>query len=669
MRPKKILLLFLLIITQINCQKKIDSCKSIIEDTSDKKLKLAILDSVFHFYKNTNEIESIHYAEQYVNLAFEMKEYEKGIKRSIDVHSFITDKLRQPKRAFQLIVNSEKHLNKTNNTFLQGSVYLKKAATNSNRGDFLKAVKNYSLAITKYGSNDSIYKADAIYSRGQSYFETGAFFKCITDYLLASKYYENLGNQKKFMRAMQGVIYVYGIIGFTEKAIEESNKLITKTSKLNFDKEFLSSIYYNQSNFYKKINNFEEQEKTLLKAYHYRTFFIKSNYNYIIESSLSKFYSSSDLKKSKQFLEEAAIIEKNSTENRNGFQEFRIAKANYLFKTGKINKAIEIYLSCLRVAEKKGDYINVISISKNLYEVYKVKYDFKNSLKYFESYNTKKDAIFDLKKTNAISYYQTQYETEKKESEILKHKSDIKVLAAKNEVKIQWMLFGGIGLILIFGVSFLYRNRVYHKNKNKLKTFFTQNLLVSQDKDRKRISKDLHDSLGQSLMLIKNNISNENKNAKDLLNGAIEEIRTISRTLHPYQLKEIGITSAINNLVRELNENYTDTYIFGDIYNIDGLLTNEQELNLYRIVQECFSNIIKHAKAKSAKIHLERIQNKIILVLQDNGIGFNFSKKLKNPKSMGLKTIKERIRFINGNLFVETNDKIGSKFKITIHTV
>jgi signal transduction histidine kinase len=170
-------------------------------------------------------------------------------------------------------------------------------------------------------------------------------------------------------------------------------------------------------------------------------------------------------------------------------------------------------------------------------------------------------------------------------------------------------------------------------------------------------------------MLIKNNISNENKNAKDLLNGAIEEIRTISRTLHPYQLKEIGITSAINNLVRELNENYPDTYIFGDIYNIDGLLTNEQELNLYRIVQECFSNIIKHAKAKSAKIHLERIQNKIILVLQDNGIGFNFSKKLKNPQSMGLKTIKERIRFINGNLFVETNDKIGSKFKITIHTV
>ena len=669
MSQKKILLLFLLIITQINCQKKTDSYKSIVANTSDQKLKLVILDSLFNFYKNKNEIESIDYLEQYVNLAFEMKEYEKGIKKSIGVHYLITDKFKQPKRAFQLILKSEKHLNKTNNTFLNGSVYLKKAATYFNRGDFIKAVKNYSLAITKYGSNDSIYKADAIYFRGQSYFETGAFFKCITDYLLASKYYENLEDQKFFMRAMQGVINVYGISGFTEKAIEESNKLITKTIKLNLSKEFLSILYFNQSNFYKKINNFKEQEKTLLKAYHYRFFFMNANYNYIIESSLSKFYSNTDLKKSKQFLQEAAVIQKNSTKNRNGFQEFRTAKANYIFKTGQINKAIELYLSCLKIAQKKGDYIKVISINKNLYEIYKAKKDFKNSLKYFEFYNTKKDAIFNLKKTNAISYYQTLYETEKKESEILKQKSDIKVLAAKNEVKIQWMLFGGIGLILIFSISFLYTNRVYDKNKNKLKTFFTQNLLVSQDKDRKRISKDLHDSLGQSLMLVKNNISNENKNAKDLLNGAIEEIRTISRTLHPYQLKEIGITSAINNLVNQLNKNCPDTYIFGDIDNIDGILTNDQELNLYRIVQECFSNIIKHAKAKSAKIDLERIQNKIILVLQDNGIGFDFSKKIKNPQSLGLKTIKERVRFINGNLFVETNDNLGSKFKITIHTI
>ena len=145
-------------------------------------------------------------------------------------------------------------------------------------------------------------------------------------------------------------------------------------------------------------------------------------------------------------------------------------------------------------------------------------------------------------------------------------------------------------------------------------------------------------------------------------------MRTISRTLHPFQLKEVGITSAINNLIDQLDKNYPDTYIFGDVDNIDGVLTIEQELNLFRIVQECFSNIIKHAKAQSAKIHLEKKGNEIIMILQDNGVGFDFSKKFKNLKSLGLKTIKERVRFLNGILWVESDDKSGSKFKIIIQT-
>ena len=169
-----------------------------------------------------------------------------------------------------------------------------------------------------------------------------------------------------------------------QKKIDSHKSIIANTSDKKLKLEILDSLF----NFYKKTNNFEEQEKSLLKAYNYRFLFTNTDYNYAIDSSLSKFYSSSDLKKSNQFLQEAAVIQKNSTKNRIDFLEFRTAKANYLFKTGKINKAIEIYLSCLKVAQKKGDYINVININKNLYEVYKVKNDFKNSLKYFEFYNT-----------------------------------------------------------------------------------------------------------------------------------------------------------------------------------------------------------------------------------------------------------------------------------------
>ena len=108
---------------------------------------------------------------------------------------------------------------------------------------------------------------------------------------------------------------------------------------------------------------------------------------------------------------------------------------------------------------------------------------------------------------------------------------------------------------------------------------------------------------------------------------------------------------------------------FGDVENIDGMLSTEQELNLFRIIQECLSNVVKHAKAESAKLELQREQNKIVMTLQDNGIGFDFFSKFKNLKSLGLKTIKERVNYINGILRVESSPGNGSKFKIEIQTL
>lgn len=658
------LLLFLTIITA-NGQEKVNYYQNIIDTTSNKKTKLNALDSLFNFYRDTDQRKAVFYGEQYIDLAFEVKEYEKGIDRSITIFNPINSIFGEPDRALKLIATSEQHLSKTNDTYLHGGVYLKKGGGYFNGGDYQKAIENYSLAVEKYGLKDSIYKADAIYFRGQAHFEMGDFLKCINDYRLASQYYENLGDKAYVFYTMGAIISVYGINGFAEKAIEEREKFINKKIKVNFTSG-LGVDYYNQSSSYRKTNNLEKQEEYLLKAYEY----VESTKGFldiaIVYSALSRFYSNTDLKKSKEFLDKASeVFEKNKNKTA-GFHEYQSAKANYLFKSGDNNKALILYLSCLQEAEKNNDSSHIINYNKSLSEIYAAKGDPKNALKYYQSHTKMKDSIFNRTKTNALAYYQTLYETEKKESEIIRQKSDIEILAAENEVKKQWMLFGGIGLGLIFLLILLYRNRIYLKRKNQLQIHFAQSLLVSQDRERKRISNDLHDSLGQSLLLVKNTISNEN--AKGLLNDAIDEMRTISRALHPFQLKEVGITSAINNLIDQLDKNYPDTYIFGDIDDIDGVLTIEQELNLFRIVQECFSNIIKHAKAQSAKIHLEKKEREIIMILQDNGVGFDFSKKFKNLKSLGLKTIKERVRFLNGILWVESDENVGSKFKIVIQT-
>ena len=173
-----------------------------------------------------------------------------------------------------------------------------------------------------------------------------------------------------------------------------------------------------------------------------------------------------------------------------------------------------------------------------------------------------------------------------------------------------------------------------------------------------RISKDLHDGLGQQLLLIKNKlIATGDKNTKVMVDNAIEEVRTISRDLHPFQLQELGITKAIEHTVTQIDEN-TTLFISSEIDNIDNLFTPEEEVNIYRIVQESLSNIIKHAKAEASKVSVRKLSNSVNISIIDNGIGFEFTEKYQDSKSLGLKTLLERTKFLKGQMKVQS--KLGT---------
>jgi signal transduction histidine kinase len=178
---------------------------------------------------------------------------------------------------------------------------------------------------------------------------------------------------------------------------------------------------------------------------------------------------------------------------------------------------------------------------------------------------------------------------------------------------------------------------------------------VSQENERMRISNDLHDGIGQQLLLIKNKLvrSNDN-NVKLMVENAIDEIRTISRDLHPFQLQELGITKAIEYALVNIDEN-TNLFISSEIDNIDNIFSPEHEVNIYRIVQESLTNVIKHAEAEAIKVSIMKLNKLIIITIKDNGVGFDFQEKFKNLKSLGLKTLLERTKFLDGQMKVQSS--------------
>lgn len=227
--------------------------------------------------------------------------------------------------------------------------------------------------------------------------------------------------------------------------------------------------------------------------------------------------------------------------------------------------------------------------------------------------------------------------------------------------KTDWFKFLASGSFLFLGLSFVYFTQRKKKIEQKK---YTMALLEAQEKDRKRVSKELHDGVGQKLLLIKNSLTLNPTKTSGLVDSTIEDIRSISRNLHPMQLEKFGLTKAIENMVEDLNE-LTSIFFSDEIDNIDDFFPKEKEIYLYRIIQECINNIIKHSDATAARIIAKKEGNKVIVTIQDNGKGFNLDESLKKQKSFGLKSLQERVDFLKGKIIFNTEENKGTIVTIT----
>jgi len=219
------------------------------------------------------------------------------------------------------------------------------------------------------------------------------------------------------------------------------------------------------------------------------------------------------------------------------------------------------------------------------------------------------------------------------------------------------------------------------KNEKEVKEKFMRNLLTSQEDERKRIAGELHDSLGQELLIIKNRAllgAGESCNEEGMRNHldeisnlsaqAINEVRQITYNLRPFQLDRLGLTKALQSLVNRAESSSEIKFkMFMD--NIDNLFPKDLEINIYRIIQEGINNIIKHSNASSVVIMVSKEDTEVCLSVEDDGQGFNVDENNKNEKSgFGLSGIKERASILGGKITIDTSPGKGTVLRIIIPT-
>lgn len=208
--------------------------------------------------------------------------------------------------------------------------------------------------------------------------------------------------------------------------------------------------------------------------------------------------------------------------------------------------------------------------------------------------------------------------------------------------------------------------------------FLTSQLLTAQERERKRISMELHDELGQSLAVLKlqiraierglaeshQDLKAECRELLEYLDGVIDNVRRLSRDLSPAVLEDLGLQSALKYLIDGVSKHYKVSHSF-EVEGLDQLFTSDAQIIIYRIFQECLTNISKHAAASEVSIAVRQQEDGLVyIVLEDNGMGFDpaqVSTRRLTGRGLGLAALNERARMLGGTLEVRSRPGAGTK--------
>jgi signal transduction histidine kinase/sugar lactone lactonase YvrE len=240
-----------------------------------------------------------------------------------------------------------------------------------------------------------------------------------------------------------------------------------------------------------------------------------------------------------------------------------------------------------------------------------------------------------------------------------------------------WFMSIGVLMFLSVGPAIYFRRVTQLKRKHATQQEFARRLIASQEAERKRIAAELHDSLGQNIIIIKNrahlgkqagddreSVSEQLDEIAKTATATLDDMRKIAYNLRPLNLERFGLTDTIVQTVKDVGA-ATSISLKADVENIDQLLPPESEMHLFRIIQEALNNIVKHARATTGSVSVKAVNGAIQLDVRDNGRGFEPAKD-SQARGFGLDDIAQRVSIVSGSLSIESLPEKGTNLTVTL---
>ncbi len=514
---------------------------------------------------------------------------------------------------------------------------------------------------------------------GVAYLELGKYGLSVKYQLRAVRYFEETQDSIKMSQCYTNLARVYYENHEYEKANSYDEKALDIFVRYDYSYGMATTygsmaLNFQETGDYEKAITYLEKALGLFKELNYKSNVATALLNL---GQLHRKYGNT--KKGIAYYREAIDLAK-EINDLHTYAATSANLANIYAETNNFKEAENLYLQTLEIAQEMKTLKVEHQCYRELARLYEKTGQYKKSLAYKSKQYVVHDSIYNIEKYEQLSELETKYETEKKEQEIelWKVENELKQLTIKRQ---QIFIIGTVtGIILLLAIAFLWYNRkrlqqkaILEAEKNKYRKKLLEASIDAEEKERKRIARELHDGVAQQLGGLKmawQSISKEYKGKSvdklaeitKTLDDATDEVRNISHQMMPKSLGTNGLVYAIEDMLDKTFKYSTIKYGF-EHYGVEGRFNEKIELSLYRVCQELVNNVIKHSGADFISIQLFKNKRHLILILEDNGKGMQGNNK---KPGIGLLNIASRIDTINGEVNYEPGPESGTVATIRI---
>ncbi len=539
--------------------------------------------------------------------------------------------------------------------------------------------------------NDTVRIARILANIGNVYLHKKDRLKGIDYYLQCIRLWETASDQKWLPLVYANINGLLNEQQEYYKALEYGNRGLALASKLGDENSIINALV-NLSETYNFLDKLDEQYKLLERALPLAKAKGSIEQLAAVYENLGDYYY-----QKKQYQQSLLNYQQNHDYVLQMGNKYALSGSFSMLavvnnKLNQNDKALEYILQAEKVAKEVGARADLKQIYLTRARLEQQLGNNKQAAEYFSRTLTLTDSLFKVETSEKVADVEAKYQNEKKQLEILQLEKNKKIqtLSIRQKSTLNYFLFASVITLLIVGLL-IYRNllnrqrlakqqeelqeqRIRELEKDK-QLIAVDSLLRGQEEERSRLAKDLHDGLGGLLSGVKFSLRNMKDNliitpenmtvferSLDMIDTSIKELRRVAHNMMPEMLTKFGLDEALKEYCNSINTTKLLNVKYQSL-GMDARVDKSTEIIIYRIVQELLNNTIKHASATEALVQLIKQDNRLNVVVEDNGKGFDTA-SLENSKGAGWANIRSRVDYLKGRVDVHAERGKGTLVNI-----